>query len=459
MNSTYVSSVGLNPNNQVSYRRLYEVPGNDNYGLTPKLDDEVLALPWDRRYGVMFFSQTALLYGPFSVLSTDEQYLLSQMPRFIQERGKKCQYRIYETYTGVKIAKGGLRVRPRDPSTDRVYYFPSHFPNHIILSVLHFDGDRSSTCAVLVYRFKTADIASQAYAMLTETNIVPTLGPSSSQIRRSSLNRMTFMRKPPNNFPTARNRLGDAEIQSTLHPQLEQSCADLNDRQQKVSSPTLCKRTGSKERNKSHHQVKLQKSMQMKSSSQRCFCGACGHGIEDHLANGKKVRNSPQTNTGSFFILNGKNYPLKVFREKITQDDEPLLEVRLSGMKFTKQMNRSSSSCSDSATSLSSESYESVVELVFDKIRNKTKIAENLPTKKPVGIDVVGRSSTTVTRLSRQGYSDSEEDMLDTLGDSKRNGRLTTPSQVIPDGTTVHDLYGRRRYEEEGSDSTLGEAL
>nr|CDS30527.1 conserved hypothetical protein [Hymenolepis microstoma] len=488
MTSTYVSSARLSANNQVGYRRLYEIPGNDSYDLTPILDDKVQALGWDRRNGIMFFSQIALLYGPFSVLSADEQYVLSQMPCFIYERGKKCQYRIYESYTGVKIGKGGLRVRPRDPATDRVYYFPSHFPNYIILSVLHFDDDRSSTCAVLVYRFKTADIASQAYTLLSETNNVPILGTSSSllrmeassQIKRSSPNRMTMRRAPSNTLSTKQNRSREVEILSAMHSQLEQSSANLNGHRQKVSSPTLFKRTGSKERSNSNLKIKLQKSVPMKSSNQQCFCSACGHSIEDNRINGKGIGNLPQTNLGSFIILNGKNYPMNLFKEKLAQDDEPLPEVRLSRAKFTKQMSRGSSSRSDSVISLSangisgksrhvvvrnpnsessSESYESVVELVFDKLRNKTIIAENLPIKNSVGIDEVVGSSTAVTRLSRQGYSDSEEDMLDMFGGSRRNRRLTTPSQVIPDGTTVHDLYGRHRHEEEGSDSTFGEIL
>ncbi|VDL42413.1 unnamed protein product [Hymenolepis diminuta] len=487
MTSPYVPSARLSPNNRVSYRRLHEFSDNDCYDLTPPTNDETQAIVWDRRYGIMFFSEMAIFYGPFSIPSTDEQYVLSQMPYFMQERGKKCQYRIYETYTGVKIGKGGLRVRSRDPATDRVYYFPSHFPNCIILSVLHFDGDSSSTCAVLVYRFKTAEIASRAYTMITETNSIPKRGRSprllgmdaSSQLSRSSPNRMTVRRTPSNDRNTIlRNRSGGVDFQLATHSRLKQSSIDLNGCCRKVSSPTLLKRTGSKRRSNSNYIIKVQKSIPVKSSHQCCYCSACGHRFADNRINIKENPNISPSNMGFFIILNGKRYPMNLFKEIMAQDAEQLPEFQFRKTKSAKQVSRSSSSRSDSVTSSSadetsdqsrhavvqnhnsessSESHESVVELVSDKLGKTSKIPESSTIKHGTGDEGIGRNSAAVIRLSRQGYSDSDEDIFDR--DHGGNERPTSPSRVIPDGTTVHALYGKLGYAKEDSDSLLGEAL
>lgn len=491
MTSPYVPSARLNPNNRVSYRRLHEFSDNGCYDLTPPTNDETQALVWDRRYGIMFFSEMAIFYGPFSIPSTDEQYVLSQMPYFMQERGKKCQYRIYETYTGVKIGKGGLRVRSRDPATDRIYYFPSHFPNCIILSVLYFDGDSSSTCAVLVYRFKTAEIASRAYAIITETNRVPKRGRSprllgmdaSSQLIRSSPNRMTVRRTPSNKAlrdknTIIRNRSGEVDLQLATHSRLEQSSIDLNGCRRKVSSPTPFKRTGSKRRSNSNYIIKVQKSIPVKSSHQCCRCSASGHRFADNCINIKENPNISLSNMGFFIILNGKRYPMNLFKEIMAQDAEPLPEFQFRKMKSAKQISRSSSSRSDSITSSSvdetsdqgrhavvqnrnsesnSEFHESIMELVSDKFSKTSKIPESSTLKNGIGVEGIGRNSAAVIRLSRQGYSDSDEDIFD--GDHRGNERPTSPSRVIPDGTTVHALYGKLRHAKEDSDSTLGKAL
>ncbi|KAM3180975.1 hypothetical protein ACTXT7_015257 [Hymenolepis weldensis] len=491
MTSPYISSAQLNPNYRVSYRRLHGFSDNNCYDLTSKIDAETQAIAWDRRYGIMYFSEMAIFYGPFSIPSTDEQYVLSQMPYFMQERGKKCQYRIYETYTGVKIGKGGLRVRSRDPASDRVYYFPSHFPNCIILSVLHCNGDSSSTCAVLVYRFKTAEIASRAYTMITETNSVPKQGrfprllgmEASSQLSRSSPNRMTVRRTPSNKVlrdknTLIRNRSEEVDRQLATHLRLEQSSIDLDGCRRKVSSPTLFKRAGSKRRSNSNHIIKVQKSIPVKSSHQCCCCSACEHRSSDNRINIKENPNISLSTMGSFIILNGKRYPMNLLKEIMTQDVEPLPEFQFRKMISAKQISRSSRSRSDSVTSSSanetndqgrhavvqnhnsessSESHESVVKLVSDKLGKTSKIPESPTLENGIGVEGIGRNSAAVIRLSRQGYSDSDEDIFD--GDHGGNGRLTSPSRVIPDGTTVQALYGKLRHAKEDSDSFLGEVL
>ncbi|VDK33244.1 unnamed protein product [Taenia asiatica] len=471
MASTYVAASNPNPNVRVSYSRLYQLPERDQFETNPALGDEAQPIGWDRRYGMLFFSERALLYGPYSVASAEEKFILSQFPNFMRDRGKKCLYRIFEAYTAVKLGRSGLRARPRDPATDRVYYFPSHYPSCIALSVLHYDGDSCRTCAALVYKFRSPEVAALAFKMLTDTNSVP-------RGRRTSLSPATFPVAPiitngsPNRTSLRRNgstsRIPEREIRIVAtrrsmrqprsrlidmpsSPHWGESYIDF-ERPLKISRGRSQRRSKSRSKGRKEH---------MPIQCQNCCY--CNHQCIHH-GGGKKCisankgvgSKAPKIGDGTLLIVNGKKYPLSLLHELMGQFDEMVPAFRLGKPRSTSSSNSSSSS-SDSINGAGidnnnadscSGSSEPVVELVFDKLKNASKLSgtelafcNRDPTRN--GMHGDGENPVTVIRLSRQGHSDSEEE---DNGDGC--GYLASPTKVLGDGTTVYNLYGRQKSEE-----------
>lgn len=449
MASTFVAASNSNPNVRVSYSRLYQLPERDQFETDPALDNEAQPIGWDRRYGMLFFSERAFLYGPYSVASAEEKFILSQFPSFMRDRGKKCFYRIFEAYTAVKLGRSGLRARPRDPATDRVYYFPLHYPSCIALSVLHYDGDSCRTCAALVYKFRNPEVAALAFKMLTDTNSVPrghrtslspaTLpvapiltngSPTRTSLRRKGSTRRTqereikivapcrFMRQP---------RSRQIDVQSSPH--WGESYIDFE-------GPLKMSRVRSQQRSKSRSKVRKE---QMPMQHQNCCC--CNHQCIHHGG------------CGTLLIVNGKRYPLSLLHELVGQFDEIVPTFRLSKPKSTSSSDSSSSSSesinevgigNNNADSYSGSS-EPVVELVFDKLKNTsnlngTEMTFRNQASSQNGGHGDGENPVTVIRLSRQGHSDSEQE-----DDSNGFGYLASPTKVLGDGTTVYNLYGRQR--------------
>ncbi|VDM31840.1 unnamed protein product [Hydatigera taeniaeformis] len=474
MTSTFVAA--SSPNVRVSYSRLYQLPERDQFETNPTLDDEAQPIGWDRRYGMLFFSERALLYGPYSVATAEEKFILSQFPNFMRDRGKKCLYRIFEAYTAIKLGRSGLRARPRDPATDRVYYFPSHYPSCIALSVLHYDGDSCRTCAALIYKFRTPEVAALAFKMLTDTNSVP-------RGRRTSLSPATFpvaqflTKSSPTRAPSRRNgstrrvqerevkiaaprcsvrqsRSRQIDIQSSPH--WGASYIDFEGSKRKLESPEKIFRGRSHHRSKSRS--KGQKGL-VHLQHQNCCC--CNHqcihcgGVKNCHSAAKGLKgNIPKIEDGSLLIINGKKYPLSLLHELVDQFDETAPAFRLSESKSTTSSDSSSSNNingvgvdNDSADS-GSGSGEPVVELVFDKLKNTSKLNGTEMTfcnrvSSRNGMRGDGGTPVTVIRLSRQGHSDSEqEDGINGCG------YLASPTKVLGDGTTVYNLYGRQRSED-----------
>ncbi|KAL5103973.1 hypothetical protein TcWFU_007860 [Taenia crassiceps] len=484
MTSTFVAASNPNPNVRVSYSRLYQLPDRDQFETNPTPDDEAQPIGWDRRYGMLFFSERALLYGPYSVASAEEKFILSQFPNFMRDRGKKCLYRIFEAYTAVKLGRSGLRARPRDPATDRVYYFPSHYPSCIALSVLHYDGDSCRTCAALVYKFRSPEVAALSFKMLTDTNSVP-------RRRRTSLSPATFPVAPilTSSSPTrasfrrrgSTRRVQEREIKITPS---RRSMRQPGSRQIDIQSsphwgesyidfegPVKISRGRSQNRSKSRSKGRKE---QVPMQHQNCCC--CNHHCI-HRGSGKTCISASKCvdgkaaniGIGSLLIVNGKKYPLSLLHELMSQFDEMMPAFRLSKPK-PKSINNSSStsSSSDGINEIgigknNSESYsgysEPVVELVFDKLKNTSKLNgtemtfRNRATSRS-GVHGDGGNPVTVIRLSRQGHSDSEQE-----DDSNGCGYLASPTKVLGDGTTVYNLYGRQRSEDRNvkqfNDSTI----
>ena len=458
MASSYVVSGRPNSTVRLSCHRFYQLPETEVRLNVDEIrvNDEVQPIGWDRRYGMLFFSERALLYGPFSIPTAEDKFVFANMEGFLRDRGKKCIYRIFEAYTGVKLGKSGLRARPRDPATDRVYYFPSHYPNCIALSVLHFDGDSFGTCAALVYKFKSPDLAALAFKMLTETNSVPRrrrvspLPPSASSHAQntkqaSSIRFGTIERNLIGRNSLKRSASRNVDLKNP--PSWGESFIDFEGSRIKGNkSPVRLSRKDSKRRSKSFHRERK--------LSEVSPCRYC---------NQKRSHADGKTTTlgkGTLLIHCGRRYPLGLFHQIIDEMEE-MIPFRFSKKSTSKLAISSSESSSDSNDidgnnvdrNSNSTSSESVVELVFDRIRsspklNGTEITFRSPPPNRNGTkgDEENRNSTAVIRLSRQGNSDSEDDdQLDEEADEFRY--LASPTKVIGDGTTVYNLYGRQRSE------------
>ncbi|KAM7533545.1 hypothetical protein Aperf_G00000126583 [Anoplocephala perfoliata] len=485
MTSTCVSSIRPNSSIQLNCNHLHHSPDRVNYDINTPASDEAQPIGWDRRYGVMLFSEKALLFGPFLILSADEQYILSQMPKFTQRKGKKCLYCIFEAYTAVEMGESGLRARLRDPATDQVFYFPSQYPNYVILSVLHFDGDSFNTCAVLVYKFRSAEIASQAFKMLTDTNSVPQRrkSPKPSRLEpisriivlpnRPSSKRLSIHRSPSRSRKAhSRPRTRQINVHSAKQPQWDESSDDSEPCERNVLIPIRISRFESRPRSSSNKNHSPRQQL-MDANLQLIY-------YRRHSPDKNQKTNGNGASLGvgnkTVIILNGKKCPL---RNVVEETDVMMPAYRLVKMNASTDSESSSSSSSSgsssSSTSQSSsssqntqESIDLVKNVATEDYRDKFSVSNTETSKStveavtekrensPEGIEYEyaysdwtgnrsggGNNSATGIQLSRQVLSDDEEDTPVESLINNDLGRMSPPAGFIGDGTTVFNLYNK----------------